>query len=174
MTSFISLALVLQLHNLAGAPAATLDRAASELTRVYRELGVDLEWQHPGGQPTIGADVVRVVILADETGDLRRTEDTVMGAALRTPSGTRVAYVFYRRVRAEAERYEVSTPLVLACALAHELGHLLMPGHGHSADGVMRARWTRDDFQRADQGRLRFSSEQTLLLRAGIPLRTEN
>ena len=115
-----------------------------------------------------------MIVLPDETGDLRHTPDTVMGAALRTPSGTRVAYVFYRRVRAEAERYAVSSASVLACAMAHELGHLLLPGRGHSPDGMMRARWSRDEFQRADQGRLRFSSEQIDMLRSLGSLRSEN
>ena len=174
MTPIISLALVLQLHNLAGAPPATLDRASSELTRVYRELGVSLEWTSAVTGAPVGANVLSVIVLPDETGNLRHTPDTVMGAALRTPSGTRVAYVFYRRVRAEAERYAVSSAFVLACAMAHDLGHLLLPGHGHSPDGMMRARWSRDEFQRADQGTLRFSSEQALLLRASIPSRAEH
>jgi hypothetical protein len=174
MTPIISLALVLQLHNLAGAPPATLDQAASELARVYHELGVSLEWTSSVNAAPAGANVVSMIVLPDETGDLRHTPDTVMGAALRTPSGTRVAYVFYRHVRAEAERYAVSTACVLACAMAHELGHLLLPGRGHSPDGMMRARWTRDEFQRADQGRLRFSSDQALLLRAGISWRADD
>ena len=59
-----------------------------------------------------------------------------------------------------------STIQVLACAIAHEIGHLLMPGVQHSADGLMRARWGRDDVSRADQGRLRFSAAQVALIRA--------
>src|SRR5262249_35973670 len=80
--------------------------------------------------------------------------------------GSRIAYVFYRRVQAEAERYVVSTPFVLACAIAHEVGHLLMPGGGHSRDGIMRACWNRDDFHRADQSALRFSDDQVVVMRA--------
>ena len=166
MTHILVAALVLQLHNLAGAPPAVIDRAASELTRVYGDMGVRVEW----AQASDVADraVVRVVLLARETGDLRRSADTVMGAAVRTPHDTPVVYVFYQRVRAQAERNGVSTPLVLACAMAHELGHLLMPGHGHSAHGLMRACWNRDDFQRADQGRLHFSNEQAGLIRQRV------
>ena len=50
-----------------------------------------------------------------------------MGAAMRTgrnasrtctPTG----------VQAQANRYQVSIGSVLACAIAHELGHLLLPG----------------------------------------------
>ena len=70
---------------------------------------------------------IRIVLLPYETGDLRHSEQEVMGAAVRTAGGNAIAYVYYRRVQAEAERYEVSTELVLACAIAHELGHLLLP-----------------------------------------------
>jgi hypothetical protein len=173
MAKILSLALVLHLHNLAGAPPAVVDRAAAELTRVYSDLGIRADWYPVDHQPD--ADVVQVVLLPTEAGVLRREADTVMGAALRTPAGTRVVYIFYQRVRAEAERYDVSTALVLACAMAHELGHLLLPGRGHSADGLMRPCWTREDFRRADQGLLRFSREQATLVRAGAgALRARN
>jgi hypothetical protein len=104
-----------------------------------------------------------------ETGDLRRSEKQVMGAALRTPGGTALAYVFYRRVEAEAERYGVSSGLVLACAIAHELGHLLLPDALHAASGLMRACWSRDEFTRAEQGRLRFLPDDVARIRAGLP-----
>jgi len=165
MTPIISLALVLQLHNLAGAPPSVIDSAASELTRVCGQLGVSAEWRARSTHD----ETVHIVVLRRETGALRRREDTVMGAAVRTPTGAGVVYVFYDRVRSEAERYAVSTPLVLACAIAHEIGHLLLPGRSHSADGMMRARWTRDDFQRAEQGSLRFSRDEIASVRSGVP-----
>ena len=54
---------------------------------------------------------------------------------------------------------------MLACAIAHELGHLLLPTAGHSDLGLMRAWWDRDDFGRAERGQLRFSAEEAALLR---------
>jgi hypothetical protein len=30
---------------------------------------------------------------------------------------------------------------LLGCAIAHELGHMLLPRHSHSATGIMRATW---------------------------------
>jgi hypothetical protein len=172
MAPIISIALVMQLHNLAGAPPSMVTRAESEVTRMYDEAGVHVEWDRSDTPHASSTDVVRVILLEYEGGELRRSPDTVMGAALRTPGGSRIAYVFYRRVRAEAERYSVSTPFVLACAIAHELGHLLMPGGGHSRDGIMRACWTRDDFNRADQSALRFSEHQIVLMRAGLGVTT--
>jgi hypothetical protein len=91
-----------------------------------------------------------------------------MGATIWTDEGTPVVYVFYRRVEAEAQRYTVSLALVLACALAHEVGHVLMPEAGHSEAGLMRACWNRDDFNSVDRGQLRFIPEQAALMRGSV------
>ena len=91
-----------------------------------------------------------------------------MGAAVRTENGNALAYVFYQRVRAEAERYDVSTAQVLACTIAHELGHLLLPIRAHSPEGLMRACWSRAEFHRADHGELRFLPIDVARIRAGL------
>ena len=134
MTHILAAALVLHITNFSGAPPAVVHQAQEEVTRVYERIGVPLEWD--GAADGAG---IRIVLLPYETGDLRHVQNTVLGAAVRTPNGNAVAYVYYRRVRAEAERYEVSTSLVLACAIAHELGHLLLPERTHASAGLMRA-----------------------------------
>jgi hypothetical protein len=171
MLHAIALAVVLQVANVAGAPASTLERAQAEVARVYRDIGVDLEWSGAESPRADRSRAIRVVLVPYETGDLQQRADTVMGAAVRTTLGTGVAYVFYRRVESEAARYAVPVASVLACAIAHELGHLLLPEGvhgGHSPDGLMRACWNRGDFHRAEQGLLRFSSDQAVRIRTGL------
>jgi|SRR6185295_1460248 len=160
---------VLQLHNFAGAPPAIVDRAERELTRVYGDIGVRVAWDRADGRADARA-AVRIILVEREAGDRRRTPHPVMGATIWTDQGTPVVYVFYRRVEAEAERHRVSIALVLACALAHEVGHVLMPDSGHSQEGLMRACWNGDDFHSADRGQLRFIPSQVARLRAsGAP-----
>ncbi len=118
-------ALVIQMTNVSGAPPAIVQAAQDEVTRLYADIGVPLEWSER--QPSI-----RIILLPYETGDLRLSEKQVMGASVRTAGGNLVAYAFYHRVRDLAHRYDVSTEQVLACAIAHELGHLLLPVRGHS------------------------------------------
>ena len=164
MTHILAAALVLHMSNFSGAPPTVVHQAQEEVTRVYARIGVPLEWDgSAGAEPAI-----RIVLLPYETGDLRHAGNTVMGAAVRTANGNAVAYVYYRRVQAEAERYEVSTSLVLACAIAHELGHLLLPVRAHTPTGLMRACWSRDEFQRAEQGQLRFLPDDVARIRAGL------
>jgi hypothetical protein len=168
MTHLLAAALVLHLSNFSGAPPAVVRTAQEEVTRVYAEIGVALDWSGPADAHADPQPAIRVVLLPYETGDLRRIEKTVMGAALRTADGSAVAYVFYRRVRAEADRYEVSTGLVLACAIAHEVGHLLLPVRTHAAAGLMRACWSRDEFHRAEQGQLTFLPAEVARIQAGL------
>jgi hypothetical protein len=164
MLHMLTVALVLELHNFAGAAPAIVHDAEREVTRVYQDIGVRVEWDHAAARGA-GQAALQIILVAHESGLLRRTHDPIMGAATWTPTGTPVVYVFYQRVEAEAARYSVSVAFVLACALAHELGHVLMPERGHSQDGLMRACWNGDDFQRADRGQLRFLPEQVALIR---------
>ena len=167
MPHILSIAVVvLHLHNFAGAPAAIVDKAERELTRVYDDIGVHVEWDRADDRHADTRGEVRIILVAREAGDFRRT--AVMGATMWTDQGTPVVYVFYRRVQAEAERYAVSIVHVLACALAHEVGHVLMPEGGHSREGLMRAYWTRDDFNSADRGQLRFIPEQVAVIRGAM------
>jgi hypothetical protein len=160
-----SIALVLQLHNFAGAPASIVAGAEREVARVYAGIGVPIEWVRGDAPDAAARQPIHVVVVDRESGALRRTRDTILGATMWTGNGTPAVYVFYRRVEAEARRHGVSLPLVLACALAHELGHVLMPERGHSSEGLMRACWNGDDFHSANLGQLRFNREQIAVMR---------
>jgi len=168
MVHAIALAVVLHLSNAAGVPPPIVAKAEIEVTRVYRDIGVDIEWSRlrslAGDEPSS----IHIILIPYETGDLQQRPKTVMGAAIRTEQGTKMAYVFYRRVESEAAQYAFSVAYVLACAIAHEVGHLLLPDSRHSTAGLMRACWDRDDFRRADMGQLRFVPEQAGLIRARL------
>jgi hypothetical protein len=168
MVHAIALSVVLHLSSAAGAPPSIVAAAQTELVRLYRDIGVTIEWS-PGEMRGAAPDRIHVILIPYETGGLQRSARTVLGAAMRTPQGTKVAYVFYRRVEAEAAEYVVSPAFVLACAIAHEVGHLLLPGGlqsgGHSSTGLMRPHWNRDDFIRAGRGQLRFDDDQAMQIR---------
>jgi hypothetical protein len=167
MTHLFAAALVVQLLNPSGAPTAIVRQAQEEVTRVYANIDVPVEWTD--AQITAErSDIIRLVLLPYETGNLRHREKEVMGAAMRTEAGNAIAYVYYRRVQAQANRYQVSIGSVLACAIAHELGHLLLPGTPHASTGLMRACWSRDEFNQADQGQLRFLPDDVARIRAGL------
>jgi len=162
MLHAVSIAVVVQLSNLSGAPASVVSRAQAEVVRVYAAAGVPIEWAS-------GEDVrsIHVVLVPFESGELRRIADTVMGAAVWTPRGNGLAYVFYRRVEEQAALHNAPPERVLACAMVHELGHLLGT-RGHSPTGVMRAGWRESEFRRAAAGELGFSARDVAILHSNI------
>src|SRR5262245_12111756 len=100
MLHVVSTAVVLQLINLSAAPASVVSSAQLEVVRVYGAAGVSVEWAAEARADDVRS--IRVVLLPRESGDLRRIGDTVMGAAVWTPSGNGAAYVYYRRVAEHA------------------------------------------------------------------------
>ena len=176
MVHAIALAVVLHVANAAAVPAPVLAKAQTEVSHLYRDIGVDVEWSPSSSLRGDDPFAIHVILVPYETGDLQQRPQTVMGAALRTDQGTNMAYVFYRRVESEAAQYGVSLAFVLACAIAHEVGHLLLPDgfrSGHSSAGLMRPCWDRDDFLRADRGQLGFLAEQAVLIRGRLQTAVE-
>lgn len=98
-----------------------------------------------------------------------------MGVAATGADGTRgtLAYVFIERLDPFAERHHASIPTVLCCAIAHELGHLLLPVNAHTRDGIMRAAWGPGFLPSSGVGLPGFSEEQRRLLRRRIADRLE-
>jgi hypothetical protein len=169
MVPVLALSVALQLANPAHVPAATLRLAEDDVVRVYRGIGVDVSWSRP--DPVRDHATIHVVVIEEETSALQRRPHTVMGAALRTPQGTALAYIFYRRVESQSMQHAVAISAVLACAIAHEVAHLLLPDGlqaGHSTVGLMRPIWNREDFQRADRGELRLEPQQARSIRRSL------
>ena len=95
----------------------------------------------------------------------RRPKDIItgietMGAAPGTTGPYRRAYVFFDHVKDFAQVC-MSSPgatagVILGHAIAHELGHLLIPGRAHSPYGIMRDRWGAPECLRVASGNMLF------------------
>jgi len=71
--------------------------------------------------------------------------DSLLDAS--THSGT-LATVYLEHIERLAHAAGVSSNTVMARAIAHELGHLLLGTSTHSASGLMRPVWTADELAR--------------------------
>ena len=92
------------------------------------------------------------------------------GSAVR-PQAPQVGHVitlFLDCAERTADTFCVQYPTVLACSLAHELGHLLLPTSRHSNCGIMVGTPSAQDWQRAAVGRFRFSDREAAQMRAGV------
>lgn len=58
--------------------------------------------------------------------------------------------------------------ILLGYAAAHELGHLLLRTPHHSYSGVMKAEWTRHEYAEMLAARLRFTPEESRLMRESL------
>jgi hypothetical protein len=158
MPIIVAVAVSVRLFNISSASPAIVEEAQRIFSRIYAAIDVDIAW-------TDGPSTLLLIVRDEEPGDLRRASEPILGAALHTPNGSQVAYVFYRRVADQAERYSIAAAAVLASTMAHEVGHLLLPTPDHARDGLMRACWDYAEFLRAANGQLRFSAGEGTLIR---------
>ena len=165
-----------------GVPAGARELAEAEAAYVMSRAGVESEWIDCGGlSPRRGRDercrplfdsMTLCVRLVPDSG--QKVPSEVLGFASLQPPPQQGVYatVFYSRVTAAAASFGVEAYEILGCTMAHEVGHLLLGSQSHGARGLMRARWSRNDFVDAAHGALRFSSRESAQLQAEVEARS--
>ena len=160
-----SAVLVLLQHD-AGVPSDVAVRAQAEVVRLYGLIGVEVAWVTEMPEP--GRRVRVVSLVTWEPAD-HAIPESVLGL---TPAGPHsrgtMAYVFWRRVERSSHKFTTSLPNLLAVAIAHELGHMLLPAGSHATRGLMEAAWHSGYFRSASAGLLHFSTETATLIRRGL------
>jgi len=73
--------------------------------------------------------------------------------------------VFYDRVQ---RTYSGSPQILLAHVVAHEITHILQGVAQHSDEGLMKARWDRDDYARMALQPLTLTKTDLQLIREGV------
>jgi hypothetical protein len=182
-----TLKIVLDVRDHARIPTHIVTRAKAEMTRIYRDACVNIIWSdpapgteqlHPLPSPEATDPGFALVLLPREmTDQLVVATEALGGAAGTREQRGRMAYVFYDRVERIARTHlhtqrrtgtsDFDNIIVLAHAMAHEIGHLLLP-YGHSATGLMRANWHEADLRRAVRRRLNFTGDQAESIRARL------
>jgi hypothetical protein len=102
--------------------------------------------------------VVRVVAGASKTNDsvLRAP----LGQSMADHQGGTYASIFMERIQDAAAEADVPRDTVLAYAMAHEVGHLLLGDNAHTPRGVMKGNWDRKDYEAMNQRQFRFIDGQ--------------
>jgi len=168
-------AITLWVRDTAQVPDDVLTGARGDVTRIYREAGVETTWLsfESLSAESIAARRAALTLAILSMEQAERIDAAVtsgrMGLTARcAQGGGRVAYVFYDRIQALTAASGLDRARVLAIAMAHEIGHLLLPYKAHSRTGVMRADWTNADLQLAQRNLVFFTREQGELLRNRI------
>ncbi len=166
-------------YNYAQVPANSLERAKHEAARIFRQAGVEVAWRDCPLHTTADSwNSACEQFIGPATLILRIVPrfEYVPGITNKQTLGSSVgnlATVSFQWVRDEAASGIATPSEILGPAIAHELGHLLLGRRGHSPIGIMRPRWSRQDFQRSPLGAFIFTAEEANLICAGVRSRAK-
>ena len=177
--------LTVRVYNYAAVSRATLAGAEKEASRIFREARIETSWQDcptshaeeeafPGCAQLLGPAGVDVRIVPRSMAARLESPRERLGLALPSQSGVAsAAWVFFHRVEELARSGIASPSQILACALAHEMGHLLLGPNEHSSVGIMRAHLGPDELKSASQGQLLFTPSNCDLIHTQVLLRLQ-
>jgi hypothetical protein len=167
---------MIAVHDDAGVPWETIRAAENEASRVFREAGIQIDWQNchtstdasgkeeeskkciePAFPEHLHVRIVkRSIGLSPQTmGISYLSED---GSGCQTD-------VFYDPIEGLQTITNASMVTVLGHVTAHEIGHLLLGTNAHTTQGIMRAAWGHDELESARRGMLLFSVRQSRQMR---------
>jgi hypothetical protein len=138
-------------------------REASRIaTRIFGDIGVRLEWR-PLTKCPVAADAVHVS-LSSETPKEVATHALAYAFPI---EGTRIVILQNRVEAISSGRFS----LVLAYVLVHEITHIFQGSLRHSPNGIMKARWTRNEFCHMSDHSLSFTDDDVDLIYDGLDSR---
>ena len=159
--------LLVHVDNRAGVPERELAVAREHTERIFLDAGIEIEWgasRFPlsimGPAARDGRRRVALMLVNAEEDPNAVSSGCTLGFAVREPA---VAYAFYNRIVTLGEMQPIDLRVVLGRVIAHELGHVLLPPHAHSASGIMRSNL---DLEPVNPDR--FTSDQAQALRLSL------
>jgi hypothetical protein len=165
-----SLTITVLVYNHAQASAAILAGAEREAGKILGEAGVGAVWldcldRHSATDPQGLCSKAREpadVVLRVLPGRIpNRFQDTLFGITF-LPTLASVYYEYAVRLA----KSDNEVPTLLGCAIAHEVGHLLLGPNSHSGGGIMHGEWGPKEFRLALMGGLLFTSQQSKVIQA--------
>jgi hypothetical protein len=177
-TNAEELTVTIQIHDYSRVPSGSLSNATAIVTHIYRKIGVRTQWmgvarpaerQRGSERDAMSAPPaaqMTLIILTPKMATRARVAEHVLGYAAVPDHGMgSIAFAIYERVRAAAGRIPANEGELLGFVMAHEIGHLMLPGGLRQDTGPMKNHWHIRDFQRLSLPTLEFSPEQARLIR---------
>jgi hypothetical protein len=151
-----TLTMAVLLDNRVGVTPSRLTAAERVAGNIFRRIGVEIVWY----QDTPPQSVLVPHLVSSSTLQNMGLGLDVLGLAV---PRTRAVSVMYDRVTELAVRRRIDVSDVLGNVIAHEIGHLYLPGH--SIGGILRERL---DLELVPQGGLGFNPPQAKSIRARL------
>lgn len=152
-------------------PPAPVDYGArATVSWTFARAGIRVAWRD-GAMERVEGPLATLRIQVRFTGeDARKTRPDALAYAMPFGNGATAIAIMYNRIRWVAHGL-TREPALLAHVLAHEIGHYLQSTNAHSASGIMKARWTGEDYDAMQRGRLSFTSDDVRLIHQGLEIR---
>lgn len=148
------------------ASSAALESAQQTTEQIFRNSRIGVQWTNlpPATctQPPMAAGITIVIAPESPKG---WTSADAMGFA---PGGTGDrprAYIFMNLVNTFMNKFQIPVDrenalgTILGYAIAHEVGHVLLPGEPHTKTGIMSTDWSFAQWENALAGTLWFAPQ---------------
>jgi len=161
-------------YDYSGISATVMASARQKVNDVFEKAGVDIIWSAPLSSANESGDgrgecpqpfLVQVMIRT-RNAEWEPGRKRIMGVTLVGDGERALLSLFYDAIFDVARRYGTPLDEILTVALAHEMGHALLPSPSHASTGVMQAKWEGDDIRLAVGGLLAFDQGQAEIIRA--------
>jgi|SRR5579875_3693856 len=172
--------ITVQIYNAAGLKPSLLSRAEHEADWIFGNAGVGIRWiTCRFEQESIGtqvcaeaADPFLFVMWINRDHRSAPVSAEALGFALPITGGANHCAISYRDVQKtfQGNRDVVDLYRLLANVMVHELTHLIFQSNEHSSS-IMRANWSRSDFERMSKRQFIFSPEQIKRLHQSLSRR---
>ena len=136
--------------------------AAGQTVRMFAAIGVRLDWNPR--KPETPDNTIRIQVRF--IGDIAGHPGAMAFSNPFDPAP--VVTVMYDRIVAVTKNNSSWRVPLLAHALSHEIGHLLMRTDAHSPDGVMKSHWEREDYGRMAYRPLPFLPGDIEMIHRGV------
>lgn len=159
-------AVTVRVENAADIPGPIVAGAKTEARRIYRSAGIDIVWLNHDDRGCCngGRSVIRVILPTPDNADqflrLEHVDRNALGVA---NAGTGMIHIIWERLHVLAAHQGRDEAGLLGVVLAHEIGHVLLPGAGHSPAGIMQA-----SIELLTLAPLRFTAEQGAFMRSRL------
>ena len=174
--------LCIHLYNLAGVRTQTVQWATQLAGKVFARAGISTRWElHSADSPeSTSVDLNTSVVALSRSGTrpylvVRVVQEPPSGAypgalgfAIPLARFGTNAEIFYRRIEFQAASVGTDPYIMLAYALAHEIGHVLLRSSSHSRVGIMQAYAGAETWRLAKFGSVAFLPEQATQMRQQV------
>ena len=151
--------------------SSSLSLAEEQAAEIFHYAGVDTTWIYCSDGTENGScrwPLPPNTFMVHLVAHGKTSSDLVYGSAFLGAQGEGMyCDIFLDRIDRD-QLAGIDADRLLGTVIAHEVGHLLLGLHAHSAGGLMKSSWGHEEMRRISMGALLFAPDQSSLIRARV------